>query len=80
MLTKVYFSDFLRTLQEFQLKQHEGYLRVFSRLFKRVDTDNDGIINEQEFLRLMEREIGQTIPINKEDITYFLQVLDPFNT
>ena len=75
---KVFFSTFLRTLMDFQLRQHEAYLRTFTRLFRKVDSDNDGVLNEQEFTALIEKELG-VLGI-KDDTAYFLQVLDPFNT
>ena len=87
-LNKVYFGEFLRTLQEFQLRQHELYLKVLTKLFRKVDLDNDGIIEESEFLKLLNSEIGpflildgsEQLAFTDEEVTYFLQVLDPFNT
>jgi Ca2+-binding EF-hand superfamily protein len=54
---KVYFTDFLRTLQDFQMRQHESYLKGFTRLFRRADTDSDGILNEEQFISLMDKEL-----------------------
>ena len=78
----------MRTLQEFQLRQHELYLKVLTKLFRKVDLDNDGIIEESEFLKLLNSEIGpflmldgsEQLAFTDEDVSYFLQVLDPFNT
>lgn len=44
---KVYWTDFLKTLMDFQMRQHETYLRTFTKMFRRVDTDSDGIVNEE---------------------------------
>lgn len=75
---------------DFQLRQHEQYLRIFAKLFRRVDIDNDGILSEQEFLALLNEEIlplmqnkaddSYGAAFSDEDVSYFLQVLDPFNT
>lgn len=47
-------------------------------VFKRVDQDNNGIINEEEFLNLL-----QTINIYKEDFneqaSRLLNLIDPYN-
>jgi Ca2+-binding EF-hand superfamily protein len=44
---------FLKTVLDFQLKEHEKFLSTFSMEFKGIDKDNDGIINEEQFKRLM---------------------------
>ncbi len=74
---KVYFSDFQRNILEFQMQEHERYLAVFCQHFRFVDKDCDGILNEQEFKALVE---SLPVQITNEQITYYLQVLDPFNT
>ena len=74
--TKVYFTDFLKTLMDFQMRQHESYLRAFTKLFRQVDADSDGIITEEQFEGLL-HSTGIFMP--KETVSYFLQVLDPFN-
>jgi hypothetical protein len=45
-----------------------------------VDTDSDGILNEEQFLALLQRELSPFLPaLSQDDMNYFLQVLDPFN-
>ena len=47
-------------------------------LFKRIDQDNNGIINEEEFLNML-----QSINIYKDDFnqqaTRLLNIIDPYN-
>ena len=47
-------------------------------LFKRFDTDEDGILNEEQFLEML-----KTIPFCQNNIEYyvekFLNKIDPFN-
>jgi Ca2+-binding EF-hand superfamily protein len=62
------------------LKQHENYLKAFTKIFRKIDKDNDGVLNEQEFMKLVEKEFGQYFVCSKDEISYFLQELDPFNT
>ena len=45
---KISFAVFQKTILDFQLKSHENFLRPFVYLFKNVDKDNNGIIDEVE--------------------------------
>ena len=82
---KIPFPDFQKVLYyfkqiilDFQLKSHDKYLRNFVYLFKRVDQDNNGIINEDEFLNML-----QSLNIYKDDFndqaTRLLNIIDPYN-
>ena len=70
--------ELIQIILDFQLKSHDKYLRNFVYLFKRVDQDNNGIINEEEFLNML-----QSINIYKEDFneqaTRLLNIIDPYN-
>ncbi len=46
-------KDLVKILHEFQIKLREKYLKNFVALFKSVDKDNNGIINEEEFVTLL---------------------------
>ena len=72
----------MKTLQDFQLRQHEIYLRAFTKLFRQVDLDNDGVLEEHEFLSLISDHVAPAVGVGftREETAYFLQVLDPFNT
>lgn len=39
-------QEFLKVILDFQLQEHEKYLHEFTRLFKEIDTNNDGIVTE----------------------------------
>ena len=43
---KIPFACFQKAMLDFQLKSHESFLRNFLVLFKQVDRDNNGIIDE----------------------------------
>lgn len=43
---KIKFNVFLKTVLDFQLKNHEKLLKPLVRVFKIKDRDLDGIINE----------------------------------
>jgi hypothetical protein len=43
---KLKFITFLKCVLDFQLREHEKFLQFFVRRFKEIDTDRDGILNE----------------------------------
>eukprot|EP00347_Sterkiella_histriomuscorum_P010213 403377168 len=71
---KLKFSTFIKTVLDFQLKEHEKFLQKFILEFKHQDRDNDGVLNEQQFKSLI-----QTFGLPQERINKFLQVIDPYN-
>jgi Ca2+-binding EF-hand superfamily protein len=72
---KLKFTLFLKTVLDFQLREHEKFLSRFSVEFRAVDTNNDGVIDENQFRVLMKRL--RVVPL--ELIEKFLQDIDPFN-
>jgi Ca2+-binding EF-hand superfamily protein len=61
---------------DFQLIEHEKFLVKFTHLFKKVDYDNNGTINESEFRDLLSSmEVLET----EEEVLYLLNEVDPFN-
>ena len=52
------------------------FLEKFLNLFKVVDFDSDGIINEAEFQDLVS---GMDLGFAEEDIDRLLQVIDPYD-
>jgi len=75
---KIPYPDFQKIILDFQLKSHDKYLRNFVYLFKKVDQDNNGIVNEEEFLQLL-----QALNIYKDDFNEqgnrLLNIIDPYN-
>ena len=72
------YKDFIQLVCENQIQNRENYLKKFVELFKRFDTDEDGILNEEQFLEML-----KTIPFCQNNIEYyvekFLNKIDPFN-
>lgn len=70
------FNDFQKIILDFQLKEHEKFLEKFIAVFKSIDADNNGVINEAEF-----RELVQSMEVinDEEEVNYLLQMIDPFN-
>ena len=51
--SKLLYTDFQKVILDFQLHEHERFLKSFTNLFKCVDADLDGIISEDEFRMLI---------------------------
>ena len=68
----------MKIIHEFQIKQREKQLKNFVQLFKNVDKDNNGIINEEEFVNLLYNMniFGDQL---KRKIVELLTQVDPYN-
>ena len=51
------------------MQEHEKFLFKFTQIFKSVDGDNNGIINEEEFRDLIEK---LNILDREEEVMYLL--------
>ena len=72
------YKDFLRLLCIYQIKNRDKYLKNFVQLFRKHDSDLDGILNENEFANLI-RDIPYCKNNEDEYIFKFLSIIDPFN-
>ena len=74
----IQYKDFLKLLCVYQIKNRDKYLKNFVKLFRKYDTDLDGILNENEFVGLI-----KDIPCCKDNADEyafkFLTIIDPFN-
>jgi len=74
----IQYKDFIRLLCIYQIKNRDKYLKNFVNLFRKYDSDLDGILNENEFIGLI-----NDIPCcknNAEEYAFkFLSIIDPFN-
>ena len=48
------YSTFIKLILDFQITEHEKYLKGFNSLFQLVDSDNDGLVDLIQFVQLME--------------------------
>lgn len=74
--TKLMYSEFLKVILDFQLQEHEKFLFKFTEIFKMVDHDSNGILDENQFRELI-RQMG--ILQFDEDIDALLSIVDPHN-
>ena len=72
------FKDFIKILHEYKIKTREKYLRNFVMKFKKYDQDNNGIINEEEFINLI---FSLNLFRNRvnESVVELLTIIDPNN-
>lgn len=77
---KIDFKSFQKILFDFQIKSREKYIKNFHTLFKRIDSDNNGIISEEEFIKLVHAmNIYQLNSNSNKNIMKLLEKIDPFN-
>ena len=63
---------------EYQIRLHIKYLKPFVNLFKSVDSDRDGVLNEEQFVELFRRMNIFEEDILQQMIDEFLNNLDPY--
>jgi hypothetical protein len=44
---KLLYADFNKIVLDFQLQEHENFINKFVALYKSIDDDRDGIIDEE---------------------------------
>lgn len=75
---KVEYKFFQKILQDYQIKSRDKYLKNFVRLFKKVDTDNNGILNEDEFINLLSSFNVYNNQLEENSLR-LLAIIDPYN-
>ena len=75
---KISFKDFQKILLDYQIKTREKYLKKFVCLFKKCDFDNNGIINEEEFVHLVEMTGHYKFKV-QDNAMRLLTIVDPYN-
>ena len=72
---KLLFTEFMKAVLDFQLKEHEKFLYKLIMIFKQVDVDNNGVVNEDEFVELLRRmKICKDLD---QEASQFLEIVDP---
>ena len=71
------YKEFIKLLHDFQIRSREKYLKNFVMLFKRVDKDNNGILNEEEFISFV-NSFGLYNENFEEHIGRLLSMIDPY--
>ena len=75
---KISFKDFQKIVLDFQIKSRDRYLKNFVALFRRSDSDNNGIINEEEFFELL-KNLNVYDDYLEENAIRLLNIIDPHN-
>ncbi|CAD8144743.1 unnamed protein product [Paramecium pentaurelia] len=72
---KYEFSIFIKLILEYFMNLYQQYLANLCVVFKSVDHDKDGIINQQQFLKLTESIKPN---LKNEECSQIYEILDPF--
>lgn len=75
---KIAYKDFQKILLDYQIKSRDKYLRNFVYLFKKCDMDNNGIINEEEFVNLL-ASMSVYGDMLEDNSIRLLTIVDPYN-
>jgi len=73
---RLLYQDFQKIILDFQLQEHEKFLKNFTNLFKQIDTDSVGYLNEPQFRILIN---GMELFLEEDQVNYLLQEIDPYN-
>lgn len=74
----IFYKQLIKLLGEYQIKKREKYLRNFVKIFRKFDTDFDGILNENEFINMI-KDIPFCQNNIDEYIFKFLSAIDPLD-
>lgn len=75
---EILYRDFTRIILDYQIKCRVKYLRNFVHIYKELDSDDNGILNEDEFIQL----VANTELYNERfafESNRLLMLVDPFN-
>ncbi|EFC40818.1 predicted protein [Naegleria gruberi] len=73
---KVPFKMFIDVLLDFQLESHEKFLNKFVKLFREIDINRDGILNQVEIKRLL---MTVNPNCNESELMTSISTIDPNN-
>ena len=74
----ILYKKFIKIVGDYQIKNREKYLKNFVQLFRKFDTDFDGVLSENEFIEMI-KEIPYCQNNMDDYIFRFLSTIDPFN-
>ena len=75
---KMEFKDFTKMVLEFQIKLRDKYLSHLVFIFKKIDIDNNGLIEEEDFFKLI-YGLGYYGEDSENQALRLLNISDPYN-
>lgn len=76
---RIPYIDFVKILLDYQIKSRDKFLRNFCYLFRKADTDNNGLITDEEFTLLVEIMGIYSNEGFEDNIIRLLDLADPLN-
>ncbi len=75
------YQKFIQIVIDFQIRVRENYLKNFNDIFKQVDSDRNGILSDNEFVKLIEMlNIYQNQEEFENQMQNMMSQLDPFQS
>lgn len=79
MSNNILYKDFIKIVLDYHIRLRDKQLRNFVNLFRKIDKDKNGILNEEEF-----SELVRSFKVYNEEevdsiIFKFLSILDPYD-
>jgi len=73
------YTDFNKIVLDFQLQEHERFIFKFVSLYKSIDEDRDGIIDEEQFRQMVYQMNVLDRPQHPGEQDGMLKIVDPHN-
>lgn len=73
---KLSYVEFQKAILDFQLSEHEKFLQDFTQLFKQVDADHNGILNEDQLRELLS---CMRVLQRDDELLVLLHMIDPYD-
>ena len=78
---RLLYDDLIENLLEVQISLRTNYLKKFIDGFSKIDKDEDGVLTQEEFRRLIQAfKIYKDEKTEQEETENLIDQLDPYNT
>eukprot|EP00826_Nyctotherus_ovalis_P016973 TRINITY_DN14958_c0_g2_i1.p1 TRINITY_DN14958_c0_g2~~TRINITY_DN14958_c0_g2_i1.p1 ORF type:complete len:508 (-),score=157.39 TRINITY_DN14958_c0_g2_i1:926-2449(-) len=73
---EIAYGELVKILLDFQLNTHEKYIHKFTLLFREIDREKAGVVDEAGFNQLLAK---MKLPISEEEQAQYIEIIDPHN-
>ena len=72
------FNELINIIHEFEVNKKENYISLFVKIFKNFDDDNDGILNEKQFINFVKGLNAIDEKNFDNSLNELLNIIDPY--